>query len=261
MNLHSIAKSIFYRMGYSIKKLRVGRRTKGAAKGWPGPEAEELLSLLHAVDPYEGFDYQAYSPDDSGWGSDSAVFETLICQTRDLRLIVEVGTWKGGSALHMARILEAQGIDAKVLCIDTWLGALEFWDDHNDESRYGSLGLKNGYPTVYYQFLANVCHQGHQQRIIPFPQTSSNAAKWLRIHDVRADLIYVDGSHEEDDVYQDIVDYAEVLERGGILFGDDYAWDGVRLAVNRFAKETGRRVELMQDKWILHFQGHANPKP
>lgn len=236
-------------MGYSIKKLK-------PAKQRANPECAEraaysLTDLLHATNPYQDFDHTTYPNDLSGWGSDSPAFENLIAQATSLDLIIEVGTWKGGSAITMANALSKHGKNAQILCIDTWLGALEFWQNHQDPERYQSLQLKHGYPSVYYQFLANVCHAGHQKRIIPFPQTSATAALFLRTHGIQSQLIYIDGSHEEEDVYQDLLDYWPILAKGGIIFGDDYTWDGVRLAVTRFAKEQHLKITFEADKWLL----------
>jgi len=166
-------------------------------------------------------------------------------------LIIEVGTWKGASALEMVRCAKSIGIHPQIVCVDTWLGALEFWGDQSDPERYQALKLRNGYPSVYFQFLANVCHAEAQDYIVPFPQTSATAALWFRQQGIQADLIYVDASHEEEDVYQDLTDYIECLRPGGILFGDDYGWDGVRLAVDRFVKEQGFKLQFLEDKWFL----------
>jgi hypothetical protein len=56
---------------------------------------------------------------------------------------------------------------------------------------------------------------------------------------------------KEEDVYQDLCNYSEIVASKGILFGDDYSWGGVRLAVDRFAKEERRQVSFVADKWIL----------
>ncbi len=252
MNLQSILKTALYRLGYSIKRVRPRRdpAAGAAARERTTVTYDELLGMLHRRDPYAGFDFASRSFDAQGWGSDSPAFRELIL-TRKPTLIIEVGTWKGGSALQMAGVLEEAGMPGTILCIDTWLGALEFWTDLDDPDRHLSLRLDHGWPTVYYQFLANVCHRGFQRRIVPFPQTSATAALWLRASGLRGDLIYLDGSHEEEDVYQDVLDYWEVLADGGTLFGDDYSWDGVRLAVERFAREKGLRVTFMADKWLL----------
>lgn len=249
MNLQSLVKSVFYRLGYSIKRLTPPPGAAGAGPGGPADPAG-LMRLLHRVDPYEGFAWGEYPDDVHGWGSRSPAFADLIREERP-SLIVEVGTWKGGSAIEMARILHEEKIPGKILCIDTWLGAVEFWTDQDDPDRYRSLGLKHGYPTVYYQFLANVCRHGAKDRIIPFPQTSSTAALWLRRMGIRAPMIYIDGSHEEEDVYADLINYRECTSPGGVIFGDDWTWDGVRLAVQRFARENGLAVTHVADKWVL----------
>lgn len=209
------------------------------------------MALLHETNPYEGFDFQRYQLDLRGWGGQSPAFRKLILETKP-RLIVELGTWKGASALKMAAVVRKEGLSTRILCVDTWLGALEFWTDHTDPDRYLSLELRHGWPTVYYQFLANVCHKHCQEQIIPFAQTTSIAALWLRCYGIVADMVYVDASHEEEDVYRDICDYWDLLRNRGVLFGDDYYnWDGVRLAVDRFAREQKRQVFFVDDKWAF----------
>ncbi len=124
------------------------------------------MQWMHARNPYEGFDFAGIPFDPSGWGSTSPIFRKLIEEKRP-RLIIEVGTWKGGSALRMADILKEIKSPAQIICVDTWLGALEFWNRHEHPERHAALKLVNGYPSVYYEFLANVCHAGHQKRIVP----------------------------------------------------------------------------------------------
>ncbi len=242
-----LLKSLLYRCGYSIKRIRplpAAHRPKSSA------DPVDIRKLLHAADPYAGFDATQIPLDLHGWGSDSPAFRQLLTELKP-RLAVEVGTWKGGSAIQMADLIAELGLPTEILCIDTWLGALEFRTDHDDPERYRSLALKHGYPTVYYQFLANVVHRGHQARIIPFPQTSQTGALWLRWFDLRAGMIYIDGSHEEEDVYADLIASWEVLAAGGAIFGDDYGWDSVRLAVERFAREQRMKTEFRADKWVF----------
>lgn len=258
MNVHSFIKSVFYKAGYSVKRIRSRPPRVNVQTGGKSDSSADLARLLHATNPYEGFDFRSYPFDLHGWGEASPAFRQLIAQTRP-GLIVEVGTWKGASALAMAGIAREMGLSTQILCIDTWLGALEFWTDTNDRERYLSLQLRHGYPSVYYQFLANVCHQGHQNRIIPFPQAASIAALWLRYYGITADMIYLDASHEEEDVYQDLCNFWESVSSTGVLFGDDYhAWDGVRLAVDRFANEEQRQVGFIADKWVLRKGGNEN---
>lgn len=239
-------KKAAYRCGFSLRRLRGAKRFEVA-----DDDRQKVRPLLHRHDPYHGFDVSSWPDDASGWGSDSPAFGELVEEIRPQR-IIEVGTWKGGSALTLAGHLQRLGLDAEVLCVDTWLGALEMWENLDDPSRHGSLNLRHGYPSLYYTFLANVVRAGHEARITPFPVPSITAAQWCALRGVKADMIYIDGSHEEEDVYQDLIAWWDLVREGGVLFGDDWDWDGVRLAVERFAGEEGLSVKLRHDKWELH---------
>lgn len=176
-----------------------------------------------------GFDPDPYPDDVQGWGSDAPLFAELIGETQP-RLIIEVGTWKGASALHMASVCDALDLPTRIVCVDTWLGAYEFIGAAEAER---DLRRRWGCPTIYEQFLANVVRAGQTRRIIPFPQTSLIASRYLWHHQVRADLIYIDASHDFDDVSADIRAYWRLLRRGGVLFGDDYeSFNDIRHAVD-----------------------------
>lgn len=245
--LQSFLKTIAYRCGFSLRRLRPGVRLQPGSAAHAG----KIRPLLHGVDPYDGFDPAPWPDDVAGWGSQSPAFGELIEAIRPSR-VIEIGTWKGGSALTMANHLERLGLDCEILCVDTWLGALEMWTDITDPLRHGSLRLRHGYPTLYYTFLANVVRAGRQNRITPFPVPSLTAAQWCALHGVLADLIYLDGSHEEEDVYQDLLTWWDIVRPGGVLVGDDWGWDGVRLAVQRFAAENHLAVTHRHDKWEIH---------
>lgn len=216
---------------------------------------KRLLKALFEDSPYDGFPITDYPQKEGGWHSESSVFDKLIADIQP-ELVIEVGSWLGASALRMAEKLKEQSTDARVLCVDTWLGAAEFWDSKKDPERYEALSLKSGFPTVFYQFVANVIHAGAEDVVVPFPQTSANAAVWLKKRDLKSKLIYIDGSHEEADVYADLTAYWPLLEVGGVMFGDDYDafWPGVIISVNRFAVENGLEAEVGDGFWQLRKQ-------
>lgn len=217
----------------------------------------EIYELLFGdQDIYEDFDTKdGWMLDLQGWGGHREYFKARIEETEP-HLIIEVGTWKGKSACAMADICteifetdrhpsDPQPTMPEIVCVDTWLGATEFWTNHQDPKRYKSLALACGYPQVYYQFLANVILSGHENIITPFPQSSINAARLFRKQGVEADLIYVDASHEYDDVKMDLEYYYDCLRSGGVMFGDDYCeyWKGVIQAVDEFAASKGLHVQ------------------
>jgi hypothetical protein len=184
----------------------------------------------------------------AGWHSDSIVFQNLIEQTRP-KVIVEIGSWLGASAIHMAKIVKSMGFDTKIYCIDTWLGAEEFWTwlKHTPER---DLKLKNGYPQVYFDFLSNVAKHEVQDIITPIPNTSYIGYLILKHYNITADLIYVDGSHEYIDVKNDIVHYLNILNPNGIMFGDDYFnWQSVKQAVD---ETLGSSISVYENNYWVY---------
>lgn len=191
-------------------------------------------------------------PEDlQGWNGDSKVFKNLIDNTNP-KVIIEVGTWKGLSAITMAEHIKHTNKSTKIYCVDTWLGAVEFWSSHKSTPERDLL-LKNGYPNIYYQFLSNVVHRKVEDIIIPFPNTSHIGYLYFKHQNIRADMIYIDASHEEFDVYYDIKRYMNILNINGVIFGDDYKhWEGVKKAVDKYAYENDLDVELLENNfWVL----------
>jgi hypothetical protein len=182
--------------------------------------------------------------DISGWNGNREVFGKLVSLVRP-SLIIEVGTWKGQSTFNMAGHIKRLGLACQIYCVDTWLGSLEFWV--GDGGPRKDFELDNGYPRTYRQFMSNVVHMGCQDVIVPFPMTSSTGHKYFSKNGILAELIYLDASHEEDDVYQDVVGYWNILKPGGIMFGDDWNSYGVRPAVERFARERGLGLDILEN--------------
>lgn len=175
-----------------------------------------ILNLLYKKSPYKDFPIEDYELDLQGWGSFDPAFNEILSDLSP-ELVIEVGTWKGASAINMSNILIEKGCSPKIICVDTWLGAVEFWTNHDDIERYLSLNIKNGYPTVFHQFLANVIHSKLADTIIPFPQSSTVASQWFKEMDIKADVIYIDASHDRNDVYTDLVNYYPLLKEGGTI--------------------------------------------
>lgn len=219
----------------------------------------EFRNELYGFDPYGGFDYKSHPQDNHGWGGFmDKEFEWVVSDLmrwHKLETVVEVGTWKGSSAIAMALALRNMGVGAHIVCVDTWLGSTEFltWGI-KDPSRGLSLKRVYGYPTVYYQFLANVCHFGVSDMITPLPIDSGSASEVLLHYGVQADMVYVDASHEEEAVYRDLVGYDKILSKGGFICGDDHnsIWPGVVRAVKRFSEERSREVSVFPGgAWVM----------
>ena len=110
-----------------------------------------------------------------------------------------------------------------VLSIDHWQGSIE---------HQKSVKLQ----TLYSQFMSNCVQFKHI--ILPIKMSTYDAAQ---LELPKADLIYIDASHETDDVIQDIENYYPLLKTNGILCGDDWNWRKdrpVQKAVKYYAKNT-----------------------
>ncbi len=213
------------------------------------PKIRELIHGQH--DPYAGFNAGALPLDMQGWGSQSPIFESVIVTTK-AALIIEVGSWKGSSAINMASLMKKHGIAGEIVCVDTWLGGEQLWLDPQGPN---ASPRRFGRPTVYEQFIANIIHSKHTDLITPLPVDSITAATVLSKKQVSADAIYIDASHDYDHVFADLQAWWPLLKTGGIFFGDDYhpMWDGVIRAVNTFAQQKGLPVftDPFPDKWHI----------
>lgn len=202
---------------------------------------------MNIITPEIYNNFSPYPLDDRGWGSDNKIFESLIEKVKP-SIIVEVGTWKGASAITMCKALQKFNLKSSLYCVDTWLGAEEFWTDmkHTEER---NLLLNHGYPQIYYQFLSNIVLHNFQKYVSPLPLPSNIAINVLKHYGVKADLIYIDGSHTYEDVLADIKNYKQILNPKGIIFGDDYSdyWSGVKRAVN---ESFGKSFTTSERFWI-----------
>lgn len=199
--------------------------------------------------------YDNFNPlgvDISGWNGDHYIFGEIISSIKP-KVIIEVGTWKGLSAINMVNELKRQELNAKIYCVDTWLGSEEFWTNLKD-TKERDLKLINGYPSIYYQFISNVINNNAQDYIIPVPNTSKIGAEILRFMNVIADVIYIDASHDEESVLNDNRYFLPLLKKGGIMFGDDYGLPGVKKAVDAIYPE----IKIIENNYWIYENKHFN---
>jgi hypothetical protein len=203
-------------------------------------------------------------PDDvQGWNSDYPIFDDLVEQIRP-RVAIEVGTWKGRSAIRIAKAMKKQSeerlaqfpaeerklVPQILYCVDTWQGGI---DHLLSDLPHDRMERENGFTTPHYkQFLVN-CHRADVEDLIqPLPMPSAIAAKLLAAHKVVADLVYIDGDHTHDGAHADLVAYWPLVRPGGILFGDDVNFPGVHSAVARFIGNEGiPAIVLDHPFWII----------
>ena len=211
-------------------------------------EVKKLDRALQLGDKpfYEGFDITPHKNSLRAGGVPfDGIYESFIQQHKP-SVIIEIGTYLGYSAVQMANEVKRLGLtNTRIICVDTWLGSVDYYlynrDPSADQSRK-DFGYVNGYPTLYHKFLSNVIETGTQDIIRPLPFPSTIAAKILNkvlVEELntRPEIIFVDGCHEEYDVFFDCFYYYDILKEGGVMWGDDWAWESVRKGVMRFVED------------------------
>lgn len=183
-----------------------------------------------------------------GWGSTGAVFENLIRKVKP-RTIIEIGSFLGASAIHMAELTQRLGLKTQILCIDDFRG----WPGFRD--RFRDIKMVNGDVMLMYQFMQNVAYSNCTDIILPVPFSTGFALAKLCEWGIYGDLIEVDAGHDFHSAWADINRAHAILRPGGVMFGHDYftAADnrGVRRAVNLFAKVKGLTVYADGQHWVI----------
>ncbi len=177
-------------------------------------------------EPYCSIDPLPFNP--HGWYLNQKPIERLFLENQ-IETVVEIGSWLGLSTRHLASLVPEGG---KIYAIDHWLGSVE-----HQKSPY--------LETAYTQFLSNIMHAGCTEKVVPIRMDSIEAARCLNC---RPDLIYIDGSHEYEDVLADLIAW---YPKGKIVCGDDWRWVTVRLAVLRYAEEHDLHVDTDYNFWQL----------
>lgn len=183
-----------------------------------------------------------------GWGSNGAVFEHLIQKVKP-RTIIELGTFLGASAIHMAQLTRQLGLKTQILCVDDFRG----WPGFRD--RFKDISMLNGDVLLLYQFMQNVVYHNATDSVLPVPFTTGAVLAKLCEWGIFGDLIEVDAGHDFNSAWSDINWAYRVLRPGGVLFGHDYfsaANDrGVRRAVTLFARIHGLKIKIDGQHWVI----------
>ena len=138
----------------------------------------------------------------------------LASEARKRQTIIEVGSWLGRSTCALAA-----NTSGTVHAVDTWNGSVE----HKDILRDKEEGW------AYKEFLRNT----KGLPIVATREQSLEAAKRYRAEGIKADMVFIDASHDYESVKADILAWMPLLAPGGIMCGHDFSnvWPEVKRAV------------------------------
>ena len=153
---------------------------------------------------------------------------------------VEIGCWKGRSSSFLGVEIVNSGKKIKFDCVDTWNGSIE--NRNVNMVGYEPMIFSNK-DWLYNEFKKNTEPLG----INSIRKPSISASELY--DDNSLDFIFIDASHQYEDVKNDIISWYPKLKRGGIIAGHDYSWcDDVKKAVNEFFVD--KHIEESEGCWI-----------
>lgn len=145
----------------------------------------------------------------------------------DNSLILEIGTWRGGSAIAIGMgIIEK---NSKIITIDPGLLPIEDIEKRKDELYRYELKISN-----IDEVLDNIKKAKLEKYITIIPDTSENVLK--KWNGRLIDMIFIDGSHRYEDVKIDC-QWLQYIKSGGIAVFDDWIESVQRAAKEYFANK------------------------
>lgn len=173
---------------------------------------------------------------DIGLGAHYKPLAHLI-NDRSYKTGIEIGTAYGGNALHL---LENTELDL-LICVDPYLYY----------PAMPGFTCQQEYETLY-AFAMDTLSDFRNVDLIR--RTSKDYAEFIG-NVYQFDFIFLDGSHEYEDVKWECENYSKIIKEGGVLCGHDYnIFEGVNKAVDEFAKSVNKEINVLPGNiWYINY--------
>lgn len=133
-------------------------------------------------------------------------------------MILEVGSWAGGSAITWAEAVKKYNpAGGEIICVDPWVDYID--PQINKDFAYGYMKKAFVKDRIFSLFLHNIRASGYAD-IITVHRGFSGDILPKQKHE-HFDLVYIDGDHSYDGALQDLKFAAPLIKDGGIICGDD----------------------------------------
>jgi hypothetical protein len=178
------------------------RRKKEGDKGENNNETHSLIKYLREN---PGFRWKYYIP----------------IEDKPINYL-EIGVFKGDNIIDVSKSY-CKHSDSKIYCVDPWL-------EYNDYPEYKGIIQK-----IYEVFLENMKKENLLKKIIIHKDFSHNILPTFE--DNYFDIVFIDGNHETEFVYQDGVVVLPKVKSGGTIIFDDYDWTQTKKGINNFLED------------------------
>lgn len=157
-----------------------------------------------------------------------------LVKIRGYKSVIEVGTAYGGNAFHLLSNADIQSM----VMVDPYLYY----------PAMPGFTCQEEYDILFDYVRARL----HDFPSIKFIKANSKEAFSLLHH---ADIVFLDGSHEYEDVKWELENYSKLVKPGGCLSGHDYnIFEGVNKAVDEFCHENGLTANFLDGNiWYINY--------
>ncbi len=161
--------------------------------------------------------------------------------------VVEIGVFRGGFSKEIIKNVKF----SEFYMVDIWLGS---WGsgDKDGKDHINIDNMEDVYLALYQQTKDKPNIHVVRAGSIPFLKSSE---------DDYFDVVYVDGDHTAQAVYNDLVESFKKIKNGGLLMGHDYHYTiggDVVYAVTKFCQEYKQTIECIADDGCPSFVIRVN---
>ena len=196
---------------------------------------------------YDIFTFKSYK-DIPGWVNDAEfIYEEVVKNAEDGDHFVEIGVLLGQSTTHMAELIKESGKDIKFDAIDIfWIieETLQNYEQTNHPKQF--LDYYNDVKNEWDMNIINIIK--HPMRILEVEQyvnliTCDEKYAHKIYKDDSLKFVWIDGDHDADVVYNDLVNFWPKLKVDGVIAGDDIHYKEVLSDVEKFSTEYNVKVQ------------------
>lgn len=172
-----------------------------------------------------------------GWFNYEKIFDRAVNFANQKSNFLEIGCFLGKSTKYLCDKIKSSNKNIDLYVIDLFV-AQEIECQNIDF-------LKSGTDTL------DIFKKNLSGYDINITKGDSNVV-FNKFKDNFFDFIFIDGNHEYEYVKSDLKNFYPKLKPSGIFAGHDYTEDcGVPIAVNEFAQQNQKNIEIIDTSWLL----------
>jgi hypothetical protein len=153
---------------------------------------------------------------------------------------LEIGVLHGSNLLQVINILLKHPL-SKAYAIDPWIDYDEYSEYKKDTTQYDNESNFNiCMNNIKNHANAKQAPYMHNNKLTIIRDMSDNAIP--KLEDNFFDIIYIDGNHKTEFVYNDATNVLSKLKNGGILIFDDSSWKDVSVGIDKFINENSDKI-------------------